>query len=373
MESMAVSFENAFAGKRVLVTGNTGFKGSWLTVWLLELGAKVIGVSKDIPTSPSMFEALALEQKIKHYQADIRDLQAMKKIIGSEQPDILFHLAAQPIVSTSYDDPVDTLTSNITGTANILEALRVSDIECNAIIITSDKCYDNVEWTWGYRENDALGGKDPYSASKGAAELVIKTYFHSFFSRTESKIKITSVRAGNVIGGGDWAQYRIVPDCIRAWVNRKSVDLRNPHATRPWQHVLEPLSGYLRAAQMLSHSRKHNGEAFNFGPNANQSYTVLQLLEAIADLWKVDVKDKFILDKSARFHEAGLLKLNCDKALHLLQWFPVLDFKHTAEFTALWYKHYYENSNAVDLYKFTSGQIDQYTALAKAKEIQWTN
>jgi CDP-glucose 4,6-dehydratase len=369
---MAVSFDNIFLNKTVIVTGNTGFKGAWLTVWLLKLGAKIIGISKDVPTEPSIFKSLNLEAKIKHYQNDIRDIDTLRKIFKDEHPDFVFHLAAQPIVSKSYQDPIDTITCNVVGTANVLESLRSLEKPCSAIIITSDKCYDNVEWTWGYRENDSLGGKDPYSASKGAAELMVKTYFHSFFSKPDSLVKIISVRAGNVIGGGDWAANRIVPDCIKAWVEGKPVEIRNPQATRPWQHVLEPLSGYLLGAQMLSQfPEKYHGEAYNFGPDADQSHTVYQLLEKISSHWNFNaLKEHFIINSNQHFHEAGLLKLNCDKALHHFNWKPVFDFEDSTEFTSVWYREFY-NSNP-ELYAFTVNQIDRYTESASTKNLAWT-
>jgi CDP-glucose 4,6-dehydratase len=369
---MEVNFGNVFFNRKVIVTGNTGFKGAWLTVWLLKLGARVIGISKDVPTDPSIFEALDLKARITHYEADIRDLNSMRQVFKTEQPDFLFHLAAQAIVSKSYVDPIDTITTNVVGTANILECLRSLEKECCAVIVTSDKCYDNVEWTWGYRENDALGGKDPYSASKGAAELMIKTYFHSFFSKPESPIKIISVRAGNVIGGGDWAANRIVPDCIRAWVLGNQIELRHPKATRPWQHVLEPLSGYLRAAQILKEKpAESHGEAYNFGPNADQNYTVLQLIEKIAVSWESPVMN-FKVNSNEIFHEAALLKLNCDKALHHLMWRPTLDFDQSAEFTALWYRQFYRINAEVDIFSFTVHQIEHYTELANQKNLSWT-
>lgn len=313
-----------------------------------------------------------MEARIKHYYQDIRDIDSLRRIVREERPDFVFHLAAQPIVSKSYIDPLDTITSNVVGTANVLEALRSLASPCSAVIITSDKCYDNVEWTWGYRENDPLGGKDPYSASKGAAELMVKTYFHSFFSKPDSQVKLISVRAGNVIGGGDWAVDRIVPDCIRAWVSGELVEVRNPKATRPWQHVLEPLSGYLRGAQMLiQFPERLNGESYNFGPGADQSYSVQHLLEKLSSYWKVDsLKERFTINSDQHFHEAGLLKLNCDKALHDLKWKPVFDFGASAEYTAKWYREYYDMHQ--DLYGFTIDQIERYTALARAKQLAWT-
>lgn len=365
-------FNDVFKGKKVIITGNTGFKGTWLTLWLHHLGADIVGISKDIPTNPSLFEELKLTDKIDHRFADICNLEEMKNIFQETQPDFVFHLAAQPIVSFSYEDPVSTMNTNIMGTVNILESLRTLTKDCHAVMITSDKCYDNVEWIWGYRENDALGGKDPYSASKGAAELVIKTYFHSYFNKPDSKVKIVSVRAGNVIGGGDWALNRIVPDCMRAWSENQKVKVRNPNSTRPWQHVLEPLSGYLRAAQVLFENKvKITGEPFNFGPNADQNHTVLELLEAISTHWDFQtVEEKFIIESDSSFHEAGLLKLNCDKALFHLQWKPVLDFKNTAHFTGSWYNTFY-NIKDDNIFEFTSNQIQEYADQARQKGLAW--
>jgi CDP-glucose 4,6-dehydratase len=259
-------FSSIYKNKKVLVTGHTGFKGSWLTTWLLKLKANVIGISKDIPTHPSMFEELNLEEKIKHYQEDIRNLSKMSEIILDEKPDFLFHLAAQSLVSVSYDDPIETISSNLLGTANILEALKISNHKCTSIIITSDKAYENVEQIWGYKEDDKMGGRDIYSGSKGAAELIIKSYYHSFFKNKESNITLAIGRAGNVIGGGDWAKDRIVVDCMKSWSDNKSVEIRSPKATRPWQHALEPLSGYLNLGQVLCEDGGLHGESFNFGP-----------------------------------------------------------------------------------------------------------
>jgi CDP-glucose 4,6-dehydratase len=366
-------FNNVFKDKKVIVTGHTGFKGAWLAVWLQHLGAKVTGISKDIPTNPSLFEELKLAEKIDHRLADIRDLDAIKKIFQEVAPDFVFHLAAQPIVSTSYEDPITTLQTNVLGTANILEALRTLENRCNAVMITSDKCYDNVEWIWGYRETDRLGGKDPYSASKGAAELVIKTYYHSYFKQPDSKIKLVSTRAGNVVGGGDWAASRIVPDCMRAWSEEQKVKVRNPQSTRPWQHVLEPLGGYLRSAQVLQETPdKIHGEPFNFGPNSDQTFTVLELLKAISTHWEFkDNEDPFVIVPNTSFHEAGLLKLNCDKALSYLQWKPVLDFAETARFTGEWYDTFYHKKSD-NLFDYTTKQIDEYVENAKQKKLAWT-
>jgi len=364
-------FNNIYKNKKVLITGHTGFKGSWLTTWLLKLGADVIGLSKDIPTNPSMFEELKLEDKIKHYIEDIRDLDRMMSIMSDEKPDFLFHLAAQPIVSTSYNDPIETLSSNIMGTANILEALRTSNHKCSAIMITSDKAYDNVEQVWGYKEDDKMGGKDIYSGSKGGAELVIKSYYHSFFRKETCNIKLAIGRAGNVIGGGDWAKDRIVVDCMEAWSQKQSVEIRSPKATRPWQHVLEPLSGYLNLGQELYQDNSLHGEAFNFGPRAEQNHTVKQLLEDLSRYWSFkDINDAFTVTDNIPFHEAGLLKLNCDKALFYLKWHSNLEYNNTIRFTSEWYYDFY-NSDKNILDK-TLSQIEEYENMAKERNLLWT-
>jgi len=365
-------YKNCYKNKKVIVTGNTGFKGAWLTIWLIKLGAKVVGISKDIPTDPSIFEELKLNHKIEHYFENICDLDKVKKIIIDAKPDYIFNLAAQPIVSKSYEDPIETFNTNVIGTLNILESLKFLSNKCKAIMITSDKCYNNIEQIWGYKENDRLGGLDPYSASKASAELVIRTFVHSYFNEPDSNIKIVSVRAGNVIGGGDWALNRIVPDCIKAWASNQPVSIRNPYSTRPWQHVLEPLSGYLRVGQLMNDNKimLKNGEPYNFGPNSDQNHTVLELLEQIkVDFKAIKIKKYFNIDSNSSFHEAGLLKLNCDKALFQLQWKPVLNFKQTAFFTSKWYDNYYNNE--IDLYDFTENQIDEYYELAKIKSISW--
>jgi len=357
-----------FKGKKVLVTGHTGFKGSWLTAWLLRLGASVSGLSDRIPTSPAHFDAAQMERRISHHICDVRDLASVVDVIKSERPDFVFHLAAQPLVRRSYLDPHLTIETNVMGTANILEALRLVQHPCTVVVVTSDKSYDNVEQVWGYRENDALGGKDPYSASKGAAELVVKTYAHSYFSATDSPVKVAVGRAGNVIGGGDWAEDRIVPDCVRAWSRGDAVEIRFPRATRPWQHVLEPLSGYLMLAVSLANDSALNGEPFNFGPPAQQNYTVAELLNEIKKHWVgAEWKDA---SGTSPFHEAGLLKLCCDKALHRIGWNPVLDFAGTVRFTSSWYSAFY-GSSATDLWKLTQSQIEEYEYLARERGAVW--
>jgi len=364
-------FNNIYKNKKVLVTGHTGFKGTWLSTWLLKLGAEVVGVSKDIPTNPSMFEELKLKDKIIHYQEDIRDLSKMITIVSDEKPEFLFHLAAQPIVSTSYGNPIETISSNVMGTANILEALKILNHRCTAVVITSDKAYDNIEQVWGYKENDKMGGKDIYSGSKGAAELIIKSYYHSFFKNQDCNVKLAIGRAGNVIGGGDWAKDRIVVDCMEAWSKKESVEIRSPEATRPWQHVLEPLSGYLNLGAELYKNDVLHGEAFNFGPRAEQNHTVKQLLEDLSKYWRFeDVNNAFSVTDNIPFHEAGLLKLNCDKALFYLKWQANLEYKDTIRFTSSWYYDFYKNS--VDISEKTMQQIQEYEDIARKKGLLWT-
>ena len=361
---------STYKNKKVLITGNTGFKGSWLTVWFKILGSKVFGISNDIPTNPSMFESLCLDKYINHNEIDICNFESLSKKIKEIEPDFIFHMAAQPIVIESYNDPLNTFRTNAMGTANILESIRQLENNCTAIIITSDKCYDNIESIWGYKEDDYMGGKDVYSGSKGAAELIYKSYYHSFFFDSKN-INISSARAGNVIGGGDWAPHRIVPDCIRAWKENKSVEIRSPEATRPWQHVLEPLSGYLALGMSLHDSGKLSGESFNFGPSADYNKTVYQLLNDLSKNWNLGFEPSFISKKTTHFHEAGLLKLNCDKALFHLKWLPTLNYNQIIDFTSQWYFNYYENNN--DMLIETEKQIYKFAELAKEKSILWAN
>jgi CDP-glucose 4,6-dehydratase len=365
-------FENIYKSKKVLITGHTGFKGSWLTSWLLKLGAHVVGISIDIPTTPSMFIELELESKIKHIIEDIRNLEKINSIIVDEKPDFIFHLAAQAIVSKSYVNPVDTMSTNIIGTMNILEALRKLDTKCTAIMITSDKCYDNVEWVWGYKETDHMGGKDIYSGSKGAAELVIKSYVNSFFNKPDHPVTIGIGRAGNVIGGGDWASDRIVVDCMKNWSMGRSVEVRSPKATRPWQHVLEPLSGYLTLGMTIYLNKNLHGEAFNFGPKSEQNHTVIDLLKDLSMYWKFDkLNNAYVITDEIPFHEAGLLKLNCDKALYNLKWDSNLIYPETIKLLAEWYlSYYYKEGN---MYEKTLSQISYYENIAVQRNKSWTN
>jgi CDP-glucose 4,6-dehydratase len=360
-------FNHIYENKKVLITGHTGFKGSWLTYWLKQLGAKITGFSKDIPTDPSLFEVLMLEKEINHIVGDVRDHVTLLNTVQTIKPDYIFHLAAQPLVGNSYDNPSGTMTTNIIGVNNILDAVRVLGKKCTAVVITSDKCYDNLELERGYHENDILGGKDPYSASKGAAELVVKGYYHSFF-KNQDLIRVATARAGNVIGGGDWAKDRIIPDCIRSWENEKKVKIRNPHSTRPWQHVLEPLSGYLLLGQQLSENNDFNGKSYNFGPPDQNDHTVLELIEQIVKQYDEDNKMAYEIIDQSSFHEAGLLKLDCTKAKQQLSWETNLNFEQTSYFTAKWYSDY----KSVNVHNLTSKQIENYCETAIKKQLSWT-
>ncbi|MCQ9200644.1 MAG: CDP-glucose 4,6-dehydratase [Prochlorococcus marinus CUG1437] len=349
-----------FKNKKIIVTGHTGFKGSWLVTWLRELGADLVGISLEPSTNPSHFELLKLRNSIKNNFVDIRNNEKVKSIFEQEKPEFVFHLAAQPLVRYSYENPYETWTTNTIGTISILEALKNLKNDCTAIIITSDKCYKNVEWTWGYRENDSLGGSDPYSASKGAAELAISSYFNSFFKSQLSNINICSVRAGNVVGGGDWAKDRIVPDAARAWINDNRLSIRNPSSTRPWQHVLEPIGGYLLLASSLYVTNKLNGEAFNFGPSTNQNRTVQELITKIKTYWP-ELEVEYQTKTSNTSKESQLLKLCIDKALHLIGWSPLLDFEQTIKLTGEWFQEY--KFNRANISNFTSNQIRTYSDL----------
>ena len=365
--------KSTFHGKTVLITGHTGFKGSWLALWLSMLGAKVVGISKKVPTTPSNFETLSSNFEIIDLRLDITNGKSVCDTMCEYQPDFVFHLAAQALVRPSYESPVETFMTNAIGTAMILDSLRVLSKPVIAVMITSDKVYDNVEWSWGYRETDRLGGKDPYSASKGMAELAIRSYVESFFNVPDSNVRVGVTRAGNVIGGGDWAVDRIVPYCMEAWASDLPVNIRSPNATRPWQHVLEPLSGYLQLAATLAESAVFHGESYNFGPPADQSYSVGELIDSMAVHWGNALWND-ISSGNQHLHEAGLLKLNCDKALFDLNWKPTLNFQETVRMTVEWYKYYYQNCNNLDafsMYDFAKSQIEDYGQQARRKDLSW--
>lgn len=364
-----MAFNNIYYGKRVLITGNTGFKGSWLSTWLTMLGAEVYGFSNGIPTKPSMFEVLDLESRIHHHNGDIRNREEMITYVQEVHPDFIFHLAAQAIVSESYKNPFDTITTNVVGTASVLEAIRTIEWPCTCVLITSDKAYDNVEWIWGYRETDALGGKDVYSGSKGAAELTIKCYWKSFISAMPN-IRFGVARAGNVIGGGDWAKDRIVVDCMKAFSQGDSVEIRCPDSTRPWQHVLEPLSGYLNLGWYLFEGRSENGEAYNFGPRAEQTKTVLDLTKDLATAWGLNAENMVRVTGNIPFSEATLLKLNCDKALAYLHWHSTYHYEQCIKAIADWYKAFYVD-RVDDMYSLTIDQIKAYMSEAAKEQLVW--
>ncbi len=343
-----------FRSKRVLVTGDTGFKGSWLCLWLHQLGAQVCGYALPPENEDDHFNLLGMDGLIEHVTGDIRDLAAVKAAFDKFQPEVLFHLAAQPLVRFSYDEPKLTFDTNVAGSVNMLEAARQCDSLKVLVYVTSDKCYRNNEWIWGYRENDELGGHDPYSASKAAAELVFSSYQDSFFQARPS-FGAATVRAGNVIGGGDWAADRIVPDAIRALRNGKEIFLRNPNSTRPWQHVLEPLSGYLLVAAKLLDEPKRFSGAWNFGPNAQSIRTVKDLAEMIVAAWgsgRVEIAPQHNAP-----HEANLLHLNCDKAHQLLRWQPKWEVTRAIGETVAWYRGVHQGQNALEI---SGKQISDY-------------
>lgn len=364
-----LQLNDCFNGKTVVITGHTGFKGSWLSIWLNMLGARVIGISSDIPTSPSNFAACALDKLVEDHRINLDDHEAVRRLIHGSRPDFVFHLAAQALVNQAYQNPLETLQTNIMGTAHVLESLRTLGSKCTAVMITSDKCYDNVEWEWGYRENDRIGGKDPYSASKGGAELVIRTYYESFL--VNSGVRLAVARAGNVIGGGDWARDRLVPDCIRSWSLNDTVAVKNPATTRPWQLVLEPLGGYLALAMSLAQSDRFSGHAFNFGPLAESNYSVVDLIEEMRKHWENVSWTLVEPEPGSNVYEAALLKLNCDKALHLLSWRPTLQFDETVEATMQWYRTYYQNKE--NMLELCQQQIGSYCTTSLDRGIAWAS
>ncbi|MDO9326746.1 MAG: CDP-glucose 4,6-dehydratase [Methanoregula sp.] len=350
---------DAYRGRTVLVTGHTGFKGSWLALWLESLGAKVIGYSLDPPSDPSVFQVTGLSDRIIDIRGDILDTNKMFETVKKYRPEFIFHLAAQPLVRHSYVNPLDTFNVNILGTANILEAIRLSQYPTTCVCITSDKCYENREWDYAYRENDPLGGYDPYSASKGAAEIVIASYRNSFFNSNnpDQIVSLSSARAGNVIGGGEWADDRIVPDSVRALVKKIPVEIRNPHAIRPWQFVLDPLFGYLWLALKMKENPKIYADAWNFGPNHSNAVDVQTLMDKILLQWGSGTWKNMSYNEIAP-HEASYLKLDIAKSMTRLGWKPVYDIDEAISKTIQWYKLYYSGNG--DMYKFSLGQIQSF-------------
>jgi CDP-glucose 4,6-dehydratase len=341
-------------GKRVFLTGHTGFKGSWLSLWLQSMGAILKGYSLEIETNPSLFDIANVAADMESEIGDIRNLDKLTQSMVSFNPDIVIHMAAQPLVRLSYIKPVDTYTSNIIGTVNVLEAARkCSDLK-SIVCITTDKCYENNEWYWGYRENDSMGGHDPYSSSKGCAELIISSYQRSFFSSNDTA-SLASARAGNVIGGGDWADDRLIPDILSAFDKSENAVIRNPLSIRPWQHVLEPLSGYLVLAQELFLNGDEYAEAWNFGPSDNDCKSVSWILDKMANYWGDNAS--WSIDTKSNPHEAGILKLDCSKALNRLEWKPKWNLDKTLNLIVNWHKVYI---NKGDLKKQTLTEIHKY-------------
>jgi CDP-glucose 4,6-dehydratase len=365
-------FDNAYTGKVVWLSGHTGFKGAWLAEWLLALGAKVHGFSLPTPTSPALFEQLGLSHRVESEMGDVRDLDSVRRSIESVQPDFVLHLAAQSLVREGYARPVETYATNVQGTVHVVEALRKLTHPCAAVFVTTDKCYENREWDYGYREEDPLGGYDPYSSSKAAAELAIQAYRRSFFG--DSPVRIASARAGNVIGGGDWAADRVVPDCIRSLQQNRTIAIRNPTAIRPWQHVLEPLSGYLwLAAVLANHGQAHlNGHqpasAFNFGPGPEANRSVAQLVGEVLKSWPGKWEQ---ISSPGAIHEATFLRLCGDKARHQLKWEPVWSFREAVAVTIDWYRHAGRGAEPETARELTRAQISTYCQRAAAKELIW--
>ena len=366
-------FGGAFRDKTVWLSGATGFKGAWLAEWLLQLGARVHGFSLAPATTPALFNQLQLAKRIKHEVADIRDAASVRRSLLAVQPDWVFHLAAQSLVRPSYEQPVVTYETNVMGTVHVLDALRLLDKPCGAVMITSDKCYENREWLHGYREEDPLGGRDPYSSSKAAAEIAIASWQRSFFAN--HPVRISSARAGNVIGGGDWAPERILPDCIRALAAHQPIPVRNPQAVRPWQHVLEPLSGYLclavRSMQPggFAASAISATTAFNFGPEREANRTVRQLVEEILRHWPGSWEDRSAPDA---VHEAQLLQLSTDKARALLGWVPVWHFNEAVQRTIAWYRQAYATSDPAAILEMTRAQLADYIKQAVSAGAGWS-
>ena len=343
-----------FKGKKVFVTGHTGFKGSWLTFLLKELGADVRGFSLEPHTFPSHFELLNLSNSIDHIIGDIRDGSLLSNTLQEFQPEVVFHLAAQALVKESYKDPTNTFEVNIMGSVNLLESVRMCDSVKSLVYITSDKCYENMEWIWGYREDDRLGGHDPYSASKSAAEIIFSAYSRSYFS-SRTNLGVASTRAGNVIGGGDWAADRIIPDCIRAIENNVPIKIRNPNSYRPWQHVLEPITGYLALGANLYENPKNYSGSWNFGPSTSEIFTVKEIANNLIQCLGKGIIE--IEEVNKEQYEANLLQLNCDKSQQLLGWSPRWNAEETITAIADWYKVFLNDGNIESI---TRDQIHNY-------------
>ncbi len=371
MEGVAVihtrssSLEDVYSGRRVLITGHTGFKGSWLAMWLDSLGAEVIGLALPPKSSPSLFEVAGIERTVTHTIGDITDLDVVRAVIDEHRPEFVFHLAAQALVRRSYREPIETNRTNVLGTAHVLEAVRLAERPCSVVVVSSDKCYENREWWHGYRESDPMGGHDIYSMSKGATELVVSSYRRSFFpiDRIEDHgIAIASARAGNVLGGGDWAEDRIVPDMVRALVAGESVAVRNPGAIRPWQHVLEPLGGYLSLGAHLCGrggiSRAEACDGWNFGPAASEVRTVRDVVETLIEFWGSGGWEHTPVESAVE--EAGILRLSIDKATARLGWAPRWDFFQTLSRVVEWHRAHADGAEPDAMRALSGRQIHEY-------------
>lgn len=357
MEGLEVT-PSFWKGKRVLLTGHTGFKGSWLSLWLQSMGAQVVGYALNPPTDPSLFEAAEVAKGMTSIIGDIRDLEHLRRVFAEHQPEIVIHMAAQPLVRYSYIEPVETYSTNVMGTVNLLESVRSTKSVKAVVNVTTDKCYENREWAWGYRENEAMGGYDPYSSSKGCAELVTAAYRNSYFhpeKYKEHEVAIASGRAGNVIGGGDWADDRLIPDIMRAISAGKPVNIRNPHAIRPWQHVLEPLAGYLVLAQKLYEEGAAYAEGWNFGPNDEDAKPVQWIVEILTQSWGEGAS--WIVDEGEHPHEANYLKLDCSKAKSRLDWHPRWNLEEALEAIVEWQRSYLDGKAIKSV---TQEQIQRY-------------
>lgn len=360
-------FGGVYAGRRIFVTGHTGFKGSWLTYWLLALGAEVTGYALEPPTDPNLFEALGLADRMAHQVADVRDLVRLREVMTAARPEIVLHLAAQPLVRLSYEEPVATFGTNVMGTVNILESVRATPSVRAVVNVTSDKCYENREWEFAYRENDPMGGFDPYSASKGCSELVTAAYRQSFFG-AQSPVAVATARAGNVIGGGDWAPDRIVPDCVRALAGGQSIVVRNADAVRPWQHVLESLSGYLwLAGRMLQDGHTFDG-AWNFGPAPDGKLTVRDVVDAVVAEWGEGSWNGPEPGGKGP-HEARFLKLDCSKAADELDWRPTLDANSALRSTVRWYRAFCRGDAGAE--NLTAECLAEYMMAARQCNVAW--
>lgn len=359
-------FKSIYKNKKVLVTGHTGFKGAWLCLWLKQLGAEVIGYSLKPETTPNLFELLNLQEDITSIIGDIRDEENLTKVIDIYKPEIVFHLAAQSLVRVSYDEPKMTYETNVIGTLNLFEAIKKSSSVKVIVNITTDKCYENKEWVYSYRENDAMGGYDPYSSSKACCELLTSSYRNSYFSK--NNIAISSVRAGNVLGGGDWAKDRLIPDIVKSLKDKKNILIRNPKAIRPWQYVLEPLSAYLLLATLMLEDTNKYSEGWNFGPDENINLNVENIIEKCINIWG---EGSYTIDKSANPHEANLLNLDITKAKNVMNWFPVYNIEETLTESISWYKNFYTNET-FNVKDYSIKQIEKYVLKAKEKNILWS-